>query len=1030
MRGLVYLLAAATLAAAPHRYRDHPNASILIHSIAEDPRGFFWLAAADGLYRFDGLHYQKFPGAPFSSIRYVGVTADGALWIAGPKGMARYRGQEFHVVERGEITGFAVSTDTVFFAVQGRVHRIHQEGHVTRMGQKARGDLLVANSALWLIDDRHACGVPFDALDADGLCPLNVDISDYYVQAAPDQTGVRWCADRRQAVPCANPAGFALDRHSNPVVWRSGPLLPGRNGQLWFLGETVRGLSPRVEFLPAAAERQFLPTAGLEDQKGHLWVALSGKGLREWIPDPEWERWHSEDFGNEPVSQVLRTRQSEWLAATHGDLYRLDEATSRWKPLHAAAKHFYHVSKLGEDTLLASVRGLGLVRLSLEGRLLGSYSHPLGSPDRFRKSFPIGADRTFIGGLLGLFLLEKTGSTYHLRTLDLPGTGSDARALEVFWSPPDRTWIGYSGGIGFFDGDLKWRPLAVDRPLRHINSFAIDDRSIWVSHGDRGAFARLDLRGLTWHVTDLLPKDGYAGETTFVAFERGERWLWRGTSDGVYIANADHTAAADWLHLNEGNGLPVINTAPYGLAATGDNSLAIAGIEGAARFGPDRSWFAAPEDAPPPWISRMQVDGREFFGPDALPRVMPASTKSVLVEIGSFDSPVFRQHPFRYRLQSSGAEWRLSKDGVIRFDALTGGTHRLEVAYTGEGPSRVLTYEFQILVSSRWWIWPTAISLVAGIAAILFRAPQLEGLWYAISKTLFAGWRRFRPVHGTSGPTDLSGQVVGPRYRLIRRVSAGGFSTVYEGRDEESNERVAVKVLNLPPGKRSWIRQRFAFEVAALQSIDHPSVVSILDWWASPSGAPALAMPFVEGPTLRRVLADGPLVPERAAQVVRQLGSALAAVHVRGVVHRDLKPENVILAKDSGGREKAVIVDFGTAGLRGPSGDETVTSLFAGSPEYMAPERMTGHYSPATDAYSLGVMALELITSRRLSSFESHVPGSEFFGELSYALEAALGSKARQLASVLIASLDPDPKRRPTALSDWSELVAQLMERQ
>jgi hypothetical protein len=1028
MLPILFLLLAAILSAAPHRFREHPNAALTITSMAEDPRGMLWLAATDGLFRFDGLHYQRFPGAPFRSVRFVGTTQDGSMWIAGQSGLARYRGGKWEVASTEDVSSFAVASDMVFFGVNRRVHRIDMHGRTTRMPQEARGDLLVANGALWLIDDRYACGTPLDRVESPDPCPLRTQVSDYYVQAAADSRGVTWCADRRQATPCSDSTpGELMDRHANPTVWRTGPLLAGRNGQLWFLGETVRGIFPTVEFRPPPQDRQFLPTAGLEDSRGHLWTALRGKGLVEWIPDAGWARWDAADFDFEPVSQVFRF-DAGTLAATHGDLFRLDRSTGGWTALRSTPRHYYHIANLDEGSLLASVRRLGLARLTTDGKLIETFTHPRGSPDRFRKIVTVRSGTALVGGRLGLFLLEKVGSRYHLRTVDLPESGRDLRAVDLEVLKENRLWVGYSGGIGFFDVDWRWHPQVVNRPLEWVNSISVAEDTIWLSYRDPGSFSRLDLRGLTWDVKDFLSTEGYGPpETSFIKRSRRIGWVWRGTRDGVYVTDRQDPKPEDWLHLSTANGLSVANTEPYGFLEDGD-AIWIAGIEGVTRVEPSGSWFAAPQ-GPAPWITRMQADGKEFFGPDALPESLPASTKSLVIEIGSLETPSFRDQPFRYRLTPGMADWTFSNDGTLRFQNLRAGAHRLEVAYTGDGPSKLLTYSIQVAPATRWWIWPSAVSLSGILILALRRFPGLEGLRYGASKAVFVAWRRLRPAgEREHAQPNLAGRVVGERYLVTSRLSSGGFSLVYEGRDEESGKRVAIKVLNAPPGNRSWIRQRFAFEVAALQSIEHPGVVPILDWWAEPGGAPAIAMPFVEGPTLRELLKMGPIAPPRAARIVRQLGSALAAVHARGVVHRDLKPENVILSVDGDGKEIPVIVDFETAGLQGAAGSLTMTSMLAGSPEYMAPERTTGHYSPATDVYSLGVLVLELLTARRLSTFEAHGPGHALFLEMAEALKGAVDAgKARQLAAVLMPAVDSDPKRRPTALADWTALVSELI---
>jgi serine/threonine-protein kinase len=252
---------------------------------------------------------------------------------------------------------------------------------------------------------------------------------------------------------------------------------------------------------------------------------------------------------------------------------------------------------------------------------------------------------------------------------------------------------------------------------------------------------------------------------------------------------------------------------------------------------------------------------------------------------------------------------------------------------------------------------------------------------------------------------------------------------VYEARDlRHGNTRVAVKVLHRTAGEDRWIRDRFAHEVAALRSVDHPGVVRVLDSWISPEGEPCLAMPFLEGPTLRAALDGASFTVERTARLVRQLGSALAAVHSRGIIHRDLKPENLILLRRERDLEQPVIIDFGTAGLRMGGNELAATTLMAGSFHYMAPERLTGHYSAATDVFSLGVIILEMLTGKRLSDLKAMFSDASFADELNEALGARLTAEAAAgIGSVLLAAFDPDPRRRPADVPEWVERLASAL---
>lgn len=273
---------------------------------------------------------------------------------------------------------------------------------------------------------------------------------------------------------------------------------------------------------------------------------------------------------------------------------------------------------------------------------------------------------------------------------------------------------------------------------------------------------------------------------------------------------------------------------------------------------------------------------------------------------------------------------------------------------------------------------------------------------------------------------DHSGETLLSRYRLNRVVSRGGFSVVYEARDlRDGNSRLAVKILNRNSKQEGWVRDRFAHEVAALRSVDHPGVVPILDSWISPAGEPCLAMPFLNGRTLRAVLDALPLSLPDAARLIRQLGSALAEVHGRGIVHRDLKPENLMLAED-----QVVIIDFGTAGLKTAENELAATTLMSGSFHYMAPERLTGHYSPASDVFSLSVIILEILAGHRLAALNAMPSDAVFQTELESALGARLQpDAAKQLAALLVDAYNSDPRRRPVDVAVWTAEVADALER-
>jgi serine/threonine-protein kinase len=226
----------------------------------------------------------------------------------------------------------------------------------------------------------------------------------------------------------------------------------------------------------------------------------------------------------------------------------------------------------------------------------------------------------------------------------------------------------------------------------------------------------------------------------------------------------------------------------------------------------------------------------------------------------------------------------------------------------------------------------------------------------------------------TEKEDPLLGTLVADRYRVARRIGVGGMGVVYLATHEALRKQVALKVLAPEAGKidREAIA-RFEREAITAANVKHPNIAEAIDFGRLEGGGFYLAMEYVAGVTLRRLLDEhGPLGRERAIAIVEQVGAALAAAHAHDVVHRDLKPDNVIVSE---GNDRVKVIDFGIAKLRSATFGITTTGLtqvrtMIGTPEYMSPEQVMGQAVDArADQYTLGVLAFELLAGRR--PFES-----------------------------------------------------------
>ena len=245
---------------------------------------------------------------------------------------------------------------------------------------------------------------------------------------------------------------------------------------------------------------------------------------------------------------------------------------------------------------------------------------------------------------------------------------------------------------------------------------------------------------------------------------------------------------------------------------------------------------------------------------------------------------------------------------------------------------------------------------------------------------MFSGEARFCPFDGDTliETTDynpsadpLIGETIDGRYEVVDVIGEGGMGTVYEVRHVTLGRRFALKVLRRDIADAEHTA-RFLQEAKAAAAIGHPNIVAVSDFGEVRLGGPDSAavpyfvMEFLTGISLAALLrVEKTLSPQRAAGILLQCASGLAAAHAAGVIHRDLKPDNVFLTPTAE-KEFVKLLDFGVAKMVG-QGRLTRAGMVFGTPHYMSPEQAAGQsVDHRADVYALGVILYEC--------FAGHVP--------------------------------------------------------
>ncbi len=1047
---LLSCLLASWAAAQQYPFIPVPGSPKSVRSLFQDSRGRLWMAGED-LACFDGarVFFLRDYGFPSVGSYQIAEDSSGALWIASDNGVYRFAKGRFEKTSNEMAVNVIPVSPTLVIAAAGppgkgappsawllRIQRIRNTWKSeVEMDLESPGALTLDHAGM-LLYPWPSNG--WNAIRLDDVVHWHpgstVPVEHHPVPKAAGNGGMKVLRDRAGCLWLGAVGGNAYDcgkRFNAPtdVTDLNATMREADDGSMVLSGYSTVAVG-RPGAFRVATRANGLP--GIEEaikaRDGTVWLG-SNTGLYRFPSPFRIEYWTIREGLMEPPWSAARMN-GRIYAGSGSRIYVLSRDRSHWEPF-AAFEREGLVSGLldaGDGTLVAALNGGGAVALSPNGKIVAR-TEP-GRPTCCSIRLARTADGAVWLGGHSLGRISRTGNRLELEEHPLQ-TQPSSNVLGVkYEAQTHRLWACYSGGLVTRDDHGAWKEITTRDGLTENSCWSVaplPNGDVWYAYYRARSIARVHFDGEgRADVRQFTADDGIEDPANDVIDADRSGRLWRSAERGIYVADPAQAEAGHWLGLDQSDGFPANDINSGSLFTDSDGSLWWGADNDLAHFLPP-SDLVTPAFAPNLFLSAFSWNGAPPRMADSV-ESLPLGSRAT-AHMGSLQFDRRNGLRLRYRILPEQKNWRETASLDLPLGPLASGGHALEVqARLFTGPwSQTVSWPVTVLRPA-WLAWPLVFAygittlLIAAGSYWLYRARRADEAQLLPD---LAPWRMgalLRDVH------DLNGTVLDDRFQVGDLLARGGFAYVLAGYDRKQRQRCAIKVFRNEVKERPWVQRSFRQEVAALEKVRHPNVVTIYAHGHVPSGAPYLVMEFIEGRSLREALERGPFTPRTTARLLRQLGGALDAIHAQGICHRDVKPENIILRAEAEGAEQAVLIDFSIAIVKDASETLYGLSRAAGTFDYMGPEQAIGYAQSSSDIYSLAKTAIELLTGQQLKALlpDAALDLSVRVRELMEGLGFGLSPES---VAMLAAALEFDPSRRPSVAGAFVAPIARDLER-